>query len=1109
MSDDKKLKVYIASAGAGKTHTLTGEYLRLALQQTYKYRGIQAVTFTNKATAEMKERIVHELSILAHRPAESSFAPMLGQELGLEPEDLQRRSRLVLRAMLLDYQDFRVSTIDAFFQEILRAFARELGFSSSYRINLEAEQALSDAVTDLLVEQDLGEGAVEVGQWLKRVAGELAEEGRGSDLRRKIMSLGRELYKERVQTLSSEGQLPSREQLTNFDYKLKALRQIIYEYFDALSDRVYALVEEAGLSPEHFYYKDKGIFPPFKKWRQERELTAPNSYYLKVLEEVDKLPSAEAKKQGLAPSVMALYHQGLRDCLHEYKEAFQSKGALLRSINIARRHLSSYGLISDIDAKIKELHRNERAILLADTSAFINQILKESDAPFIYEKLGAKLEHLMIDEFQDTSSLQYENFRPLLENGLASGQESLVVGDVKQSIYRWRNSDSSLLAYRIGEDFPESFSRTTLIENWRSTPEIVAFNNALYPLLAARLSEIFSAVASGAAQTMEAITPESEATRERLGRLGRIFVDHYADVTQEIPPSRSTRAGNVSVHSYSYGADEPLVSGLEGEPVAYPQELVQLVRTIRELRCKGYRGADMAILVRGHKEAAQIASVLSASDIEFVSEEALLLEQALSVRLVLAGMQYIADSGSELHKRILLELYAQLSSRVDHAPTLDEAMLHEVLYIGRQGIYEVVNGLYELFAPVLPAAELSYQIKMLDMAYTMQRDRGADVVDFLSMWAEEGYKAKIVSPANDEAVQLMTIHKSKGLGFEVVLLPYLDWSLVPAYPPMLWTESKASPFNDLDMIPVSYSTDLLGSYFTESYLQEAVEQALDSLNLLYVATTRAKRELHIWMPNPNEDNDALLSVYQAKLHGYEEKGLESKKGVGTGRIIQPYIQQALDQISGLYTLCSQETGDDLSHRAAMDMTWEGRVGEHIIRMDRLSAHSVRGRISILREGLDYFREDSPRRYGRVMHSVLAEIETAEDIESSLRDALYRGWISERILSELHDDLQTLVALPESKHWFASGIEVMRELPIIGGGVDGSRRPDRVVIMPDGSVEVVDYKFGGARRSHIRQVREYMSLLERMGYAEVRGYLWYVTERRIVSVSADLSSREKK
>lgn len=1095
------LKVYIASAGAGKTHTLTGEYLRLALQHTYKYRSIQAVTFTNKATAEMKERIIHELSVLVHRPEKSSFRSMLLSELGLEAVDLQRRAQRVLRAMLLDYQDFRVSTIDAFFQEILRAFARELGFSSSYRINLEAEQALSDAVTALLVEQDLGEGSAEVGLWLRRVASELAEEGRGSDLRRRIMSLGRELYKERVQTLSSEGLLPSREQLANFDKQLKELREVIYDYFDALSNKVYELVEESGLSAEHFFYKERGIFPPFKKWREERELTAPNSYYFKVLEDESKLPSTEAKKQGRTAEVMELYHVGLRSCLEEYLEAYDSKGALLRSINIARKHLNSYGLISDIDAKIKELHRSEHAILLADTSAFINQILKESDAPFIYEKLGTRLDHLMIDEFQDTSSLQYDNFRPLLENGLAANQESLIVGDVKQSIYRWRNSDSSLLAHRIGEDFPLNFSRTTLLENWRSTPEIVAFNNALYPILSKRFTDIFSSIASQATKAIGAIASEGECIGSRLEMMAQVFESHYADVAQQIPLSCQGKQGRVVVHSFSYQEEAPLDIADESEPVFFAQEQVQLVASIRRLRSQGYRGSDIAILVRGHKEAARIASILSVAEIDFVSEEALLLEQASSVRLALAAMQYIADSGSELNKRILSELYLQLSESLDTESKLDDEMLKEILYIGRQGIYEVINGLYELFAPLLPESELSYQIKLLDMAYTMQRDRGADVVEFLSMWAEEGYKAKIISPANDQAVQLMTIHKSKGLGFEVVLLPYLDWSLVPAYPPMLWTESEASPFNSLGIIPVSYSSELLGSYFTESYMQESIEQALDALNLLYVATTRAKRELHLWLPRTNEGNDALRRAYQTKLHGYEEKGLDESKFAGTGNFIEPYIQNALTQMIGCYELCEQDEEQLVSSTNTLpDIPSRGEIGANTIRIDKLSAHSVRGRIAILREGVDYFREDSPRRYGRVMHSVLAEIETADDIESSLQDALYKGWISERIVPELRQDLLALVTLPDSARWFDSSAEILRELPIIGGGIDGSRRPDRVVILPDGSVEVVDYKFGVARKSHILQVREYMTLLERMGYLVVRGYLWYVTEERIVSIT---------
>ncbi|KGN72084.1 exodeoxyribonuclease V subunit beta [Porphyromonas sp. COT-239 OH1446] len=1110
------LSVYVASAGAGKTHTLTGEYLRLALEANFKFRNIQAVTFTNKATTEMKERIIRELALLAHSPESSSFADMLLDYYPqLSIQDLGRRARRTLRSILLDYKSFRVRTIDAFFQEVLRGFARELGFSSSYRLNIEADQALSEAVTALLVDQDLGVGSSEVGQWLKRLASELSEQGRSVDLRRKILSLGRELHREGVQRLSSQSLLPSREELKNLDQELQERSRTIEEHIDLLCKGTLELVEQAGLEIAHFYQGPRGGLSPFIKWVQTRELTEPNSYFRAMLEDESKVVSGAGKKAGRAGEVLSLYHHSLRGAMQEYADHYLDYGTMLRSLQVARKHLGAYGLISDIDAKIKELHLNEHAILLADTASFIYRILQWSDAPFIYEKLGVKLEHIMIDEFQDTSSLQYENFKPLLEESLASGHSSLVVGDVKQSIYRWRNSDSSLLSHRIDQDFESYVRRITLGDNWRSARQIVAFNNALYPLLSRRFSQIFEAITRNTSIMRTALSSGAEQLVERLLEFSKSFERNYADVVQSIPPSRE-QEGQVVLHR-CLDLGEPLDD--EDAPLSeqeasaewddnledaeliapLPTVLDQLPGVIVDLKERGYRASDIAILVRGHREANLVGQKLLEEGLLFVSAEALRLENAHSVRLILAAMEYITDSLSARSKRILLELYVQMAQMAGLQPRrLEREDFIEILYIGRQSLYEVISGLYAYFSDVLPESELPYQIKMLDMAQQMQRDRVADVQDFLEMWQEEGHKALVVLPPNEDALQLMTIHKSKGLGFEVVLLPFVDWSLLGAYPPMLWTSVDLEPFNRVEAIPMTYNSELLNTYFASYYLEESVDQALDALNLLYVATTRAKRELHLWAIDMEHSSPRVKNRLLQRLHGYEEVSPEGGRARGTGKTIQSYLNEALEQIPDSYHLLplSSPIQHDQAPRCGHAPE---REQEHLLELRSISSFDVQGRISILREGLDYFREDSPRRHGRVMHSVLSEIETEEDIASALEDALYKGWISERMLPPMHEELRALVNREDTARWFSSEQKILRELPIIAVEIEGSRRPDRIVIYADNTVEVIDYKFGVRRRAHHRQVEGYVALLEQMGYRAVRGYLWYVNEGAILSV----------
>ena len=1130
------LKVYTASAGSGKTHALTREFLRLMLStdDPRHFTTIQAVTFTKKATAEMKGRIVAELSTLVHRPQESLFTDELCKLLSISERKLQGRARATLHSLLLDYSNFRVRTIDSFFQEVVRSFAYELGRSGALRVQIDSDQILRQAVLEVLARQDHEGSDKDIEAWLREMTTDSIEDGKSYSIDGELCKFAKQLESEAVKRLRSKKDFPSRtevkalrtaaqkvittcqqELLARADKALQALKasQIPIETLSSNTTGVFGAVFAYKKTPSQFFDRQ------YNAWGMRSRLCA----FLDASSDDEQLEKLIGKDKSKRPirEEMRPHLSSIRSALRAFREYNLQQLPLYTTALQICQYAGLYGILIDIDDVLQELKREGKLMLISDAPSLIQALIKDNnDAPFLYEKIGTRIEHHMIDEFQDTSRMQYENFVPLLRNAESQGKDCLIVGDAKQSIYRFRNSDSTLLTTQISDDFEESIELTNLSDNWRSVPEIVDFNNTLYPLLCAQIRSHFDELWSKVAGF--GFSEGQEEVKQQLDKELSELLKAYDDVQQSTPKLKAEKGlGQVVLHRYppkenNKNQDNPAT---EAEPEGADEDneqidsgaLTQLPVVLVDLLKRGYRCSDIAILTRTKSTAAAIAEVLLSTtedetegySLPFITEEALHVDRAYSVRFIIAVLSYLADTNITLRLAVLQEAYQQLLRlSQSHGTDLTEDDLQFLRDSGRQGLYEVVEIINARFGHHFPTSEGAYLVKLLDMLYSWEQEETADIANFLQYWQDKGAKQSISNATAEDAITLMTIHKSKGLGFPVVLLPDITWALDENLKGnkenILWCpipdidEVKSLRVAGVTSVPLKYASILQMSYFAKPYFKEKLKNMLDSLNLLYVATTRPKQELHIWI----KGEKAVEKQKEEKEEG-KEKGKRPEKEEKTISTIEDLFlatteagEVLCDTLPAIQTTTEEPIGDSAS--APRNATKATEEEETIpLTVEGLYSYPVDKRLAILREGLEHFSEDSQRAYGRTLHLILSEIKTAGDVETAIREAEHQGYIKAKDLEGLRQRLDAVMTHPQTAHWFDGTGEVFNERAIIGGQLKTSRRPDRIIFYPDdGHIEVIDYKSGEERTAHHRQVREYMSLLHQMGYTNITGYLCY-------------------
>ncbi|MDR1810341.1 MAG: UvrD-helicase domain-containing protein [Prevotella sp.] len=1078
LSEDKHLTVFRASAGSGKTHRLTGEFLRLLFASPAAYRRILAVTFTNKATDEMKSRIIEELSNLA-TGKKSDYLNALMREQNKGEEQIREQARKTLVNILHDYSSFSISTIDRFFQQTMRAFTREIGISGGYNVELDSDKVLREAIDSMLSDLERKDNK-RLLEWLLRFSEEKIESGGAWNIRNDIHSLSSEIFKESYKAFSDKLQQAFADKDFMDDYK-KMLGTYIRNFektSQQFGEQGLNIMVRFGLQPEDFKGGSRSPFVQFRKWANG-EIKEPTATFMKLPDTPENWVTAKTDA-ATRSSIERSFDDGLNRCVGGVVAHYQNSRLYQTAYEI-NRYYFTLGILSDVDRKIREYTAENNLMLLSDTTELLNKLIDGTDTPFIYEKTGTYIDHYMIDEFQDTSGMQWKNFYPLIKDSIAAGRGNLIVGDVKQSIYRWRNSDWKLLEEQLDKDFgAENIAHKSLDTNWRSLANIINFNNAVFAASARLLQAEFN-------ETL----PKTE--DERLNRFAAMLETAYSGIYQHIPASKKEKEGHVRME---------FIDAKE-YPDWQSRSLELLPQKLEELQDKGYRLKDIAILVRTKKEGEAVANCLleykgahpeGAYRYDIISDEALFVRNAQSVKLAVSLLKYLWNpTDATLHSLAVYEYYKTqeqlpetdaIQKHLSLTEDFPEEISRKLEAFAQLPLYEMLESIFDLFRNAMNSRENVYIQAFLDMALDFTVKQTSDLDAFLQWWEETGSEKTVFTPDEQDAVRIMTIHKSKGLGFDAVLLPFAQWDIDhnTAMSTILWCKPNVEPFNRLGLAPVKYSKKLRNTIFDYEYYEERLHAFIDNLNILYVAFTRAKKELFVCLPKPSDKKretiDISLLLWAALHTTLPANDNES----------YIHLPDSLDEASGVFELGGNYAPSPVPPVPAQQELY----------IELLPSVPFDNRLKLKLNNKYAFSDNGRREYGTLMHEIISKVQTAGDLDGVLDAYCISGDITAAEKPDIYKVLFGFLTKEETSAWYSGDFRVLNEVEILQP--DGRiSRPDRVMLK-DGEVTVIDYKFGEKEDlRYIRQVKFYMSRIAQMGYSQVNGYVCYVSLNKIEPV----------
>ncbi|MEG1617592.1 MAG: UvrD-helicase domain-containing protein [Bacteroidales bacterium] len=1079
------LTVYRASAGSGKTYLLTGTFLRMLFTENTTFDNILAVTFTNKATDEMKQRIIEQLHLLSVQPEKSGYLKMLTEQFGISTAQVRAKARKVLISILHDFSGFNVSTIDRFFQQTTRSFTREIGLQGGYEVELDTDKVRNEAIDRMIAGLANPENKKTL-DWLLLFSNDRTESGKDWNTRKELLSLSREILKEDYKKNSEKilAFTENKENLEDFIKEIKVLMNDFEEASKEIGTSALEIMKANDLTPTDFTGGSRSQFKYFELWAKG-EIKPPTPSFLKLEEGVENW-SAKTTPAGKKMMIQGAFDAGLKECVEQVIYLYGNLSRIYDSAKATLRYIYTVGILSDIDRNMRDYSRENNIMLITDTTELLHKVIDGKDTPFVYEKIGTRIKHFMIDEFQDTSGMQWDNFKPLISDSIAQDFSNLIVGDVKQSIYRWRNSDWMLLHDGIRRYEPEQREDCVLDTNWRSCKNIVDFNNTFFTMAANMLQDKYNAAVDKAE------------TSARIGEEYRSMISSaYTDIYQKVPKEKQDQAGHVRVEFIDNEKEE-----------SWREEVLnRLPDTLIELQKQGYPLKDIAILVRTGREGAVIADTLltykaehpeSPYRFDVISNEALFISQAPVIRMIISFMNYLNNPSSDINKviaayNLFMNVEGSSAEKALADYFYDEPQAHayfnkmiieESESLRKLPLFEMSEKIIDLVIRRDNPSDKVYVQAFQDLVVDFTTSNTADLSAFLTWWEATGERKTISTPDSQDAIRILTIHKSKGLGFKAVIVPFAAWDIdhEAIKENIIWCEPTLEPFNKLPMIPVRYGSSLLNTIYAENYLTEMRQAFIDNLNIAYVAFTRAKEELIVFAPKEKKPEDLkhIGSVLYSAME-WSRLPVDDREYLNLSELFDPEEQ------------CF-EAGN----------WWNAGVekekGIEEISMGRYISIDPGSRLQLRLHGKGYFQDKEERLYGNLMHEILSAIKYPEDIEGAVREFVRKGSFREEEAPEIINRIKSLVNAPAVHAWFAPEANVFNETEILIA--DGTfLRPDRVVMIDD-TVIVIDYKFGKKeQKSYIRQVTGYMQQLYAMGYEKVEGYLWYVELDKTVRIES--------
>ncbi|WP_378186150.1 UvrD-helicase domain-containing protein [Aquimarina sp. W85] len=1039
MKSVSSFTVYNAAAGAGKTYTLVREYLIRLITAEYKdaYKNILAITFTNKAVAEMKERILESLVGIAAVPTSSKYEGLVNdlvKHTGLDPIELQQKASRILKSILHNYAAFDIVTIDTFTHRVIRTFAHDLNIPINFEIEMDTESLVNEAVDAVVAK--IGEDTV-LTETILNFAFEKLDDDKSWDIAIELNKIAKLLFsendREHLENLADK----TPQDFKNFRQFLQKKQKVVLKEINTLANEVLSLITASDLEPVDFKGKDGYIPSHFKKmaqknvavdykagWKQEIETT---DFYTKTL--------AQSKKDSIdeiRPFIISAFLT-TKDLFYEQK--------LLKNI---LKNLVPLSILSAIHKELTIIKKERNILLISEFNEIISGAIQDQPAPFIYERLGERYRDYFIDEFQDTSSLQWTNLIPLIDNAIAT--ETLtgkrgkltIVGDAKQAIYRWRGGKAEQFIALSKEYNPFSTSDKEVLNlptNHRSCAEIIKFNNSFFTYLSEEFNDAN-------------------------------HTDLYKQGNKQLTNSKSGGFVNLSFIE---------AKNAEEENEYYPEAVFN---TIIELQQKGYVLSDICILTRRQKEGTHVADYLTEKSIPIISSETLLINKAPEVRFIIAMLTWSLHPWDLVTKVELLHFITTRYDVQDSHNFIKEAVhtaqeewsilltrfdiLFDFNQLLKLPFYEVVEYIIDVFE--LQKSGGSYIQFFLDTVFSYQQKYDEGVLGFLSFWKLKKDKLSIVAPEGEDAVRIMTIHKSKGLEFKCVIYPYANIDIYREIEPKIWFPFSNSNTAFSEVL-LNYSAEI-SEYSSHGKIlvdQRKSQLELDAFNILYVALTRAEEQLYI------------LSKYEVNAKGVRNSNKFSGKLIGYLEQLGKWKSDKLEYTFGDSKPFINTTIAKTSHNIRSNVNYYANRDKNV----QLITKSGRTWNT---------NQEIAIEKGNVLHNMMSKIKYMEDLSMVLEEAIEEGLITKSDQNETQKKLEDIISHPELSKFYSKSYSIYNEKEIFSKG--RSYRPDRIVIK-DKEAIIIDYKTGSYAGAHEDQVHDYGEVMKKMGYNIAKMILIYI------------------
>lgn len=1039
--------MYKSSAGSGKTFALVKAYLVLCLNQkgAFGFSKILAITFTNKAAQEMKDRILKALKEMAGEDEDTSpLKQAIQEELKLSEEELQFRSRQILTAILHHYADFNVSTIDTFSHRLVRTFARDLGLNLNFKVDLEEDMLLQEVVDQLI--SQVGKQS-DITKILVNQAMQSVDQGKTWNPAPSLFDMAKQILKEdSEQKLKSLKALNASEAL-QIQQDLNRSVKVFEGQLEKIGQKALDLMSSRQVDAAQFRFGNSGGLPS----------------YFKKLSQLD-FKGLEAKKRAIESIESDKWYAGnisaeaqmaidemkpdLTTCFNEAESLLEKELPLYFSRKLIAQSLGLLALLKEIETHFANLKVEKGIVPISDFNKRISEVVMNEPMPFIYERLGEKFDHIMIDEFQDTSVMQFMNLMPLIEEALSRGKFNLIVGDAKQAIYRFRGGHVEQFA-EMPDYLPEQLKENAFVMsrmqtlrsqyaeeilpfNYRSAKEIVEFNNAFFENIKAHLPD----------------------------KIRTIFHAHQQKLND------AQRSAYVEIK---------VMDAKEAEERLHQHHETTLERIKRCLE-DGFNYGDIAILCRTRHQATSMAEFLKTQKIPIVSSESLLIAQAREVKLLLSVADYHLDPKTDKHVKAAIENYVLLYG---HSEDLHDEFLkmnHEDFDLetyfnasGHQINLKQLNALgpYDYFEELIRQFELvqPYNIYIqffMEHCFQFQQNHSVSIEDFLNWWKEHEDRLSIEMSAHLNRVQILTIHKSKGLEFPVVIYPFAKQSISSGRNDYLWLDGHAAQVQ-LEHVIAPYGSQMERSTYAKVYQEEKERRIMDLLNDTYVAFTRAVERLIVLTEKASRD--------------LKPETLPNLIALG-----RPEFAEDIESGYAYGSLTGREKEDAIEQPDSQTVTYRSTSWRHKIRLAEINGE----------ENQD--EQFSALRFGNLFHEIMAQVNTSEDLDFALNQAIAKGKIDAAEKAELQQRILTMIKHPQLKALFSRQVShcertmYTKDAEVL--------RPDRVVEMHE-SIAVLDYKTGHAKHEDRMQMAAYRNIISDLYEKPVNGLIYYVNSNEVV------------